>query len=54
MIVGGNIKYHTRTMTTAIALETNKGLFADGIALGIVLMTIAFTVNLSLSFLRKR
>ncbi|HRF91495.1 MAG TPA: ABC transporter permease, partial [Desulfobacter postgatei] len=54
MIVGGNIKYHTRTMTTAIALETNKGLFADGIALGIVLMAIAFTVNLSLSFLRKK
>lgn len=54
MIVGGNIKYHTRTITTAIALETNKGMFADGIALGIVLMTIAFGVNLSLSLLRKK
>ncbi len=54
MIVGGNIKYHTRTITTAIALETNKGLFADGIALGIVLILIAFAVNLSLSFLRKQ
>ncbi len=54
MMVGGNIKYHTRTITTAIALETNKGMFADGIALGIVLMTIAFGVNISLSFLRKR
>ncbi|MEH0019816.1 MAG: ABC transporter permease [Desulfobacter sp.] len=54
MMVGGNIKYHTRTITTAIALETNKGMFADGIALGIVLMAIAFGVNLSLSFLRKR
>ena len=54
MMVGGNIKYHTRTITTAIALETNKGLFADGIALGIVLILIAFAVNLSLSFLRKR
>ncbi|MCG8617123.1 MAG: ABC transporter permease [Desulfobacterales bacterium] len=53
MMVGGNIKYHTRTITTAIALETNKGMFADGIALGIVLMAIAFAVNLSLSFLRK-
>jgi tungstate transport system permease protein len=54
MMVGGNIKYHTRTVTTAIALETNKGLFADGIALGLVLITIAFIVNLSLSFLRKQ
>jgi tungstate transport system permease protein len=54
MMVGGNIKWHTRTITTAIALETNKGLFATGIALGLVLMSIAFMVNLSLSFLRKR
>ncbi len=54
MMVGGNIKYHTRTITTAIALETNKGFFADGIALGLVLIMIAFIVNLSLSFLRKQ
>ena len=53
MMVGGNIKYHTRTITTAIALQTNKGLFADGIALGLVLIFIAFVVNISLSFLRK-
>ncbi|EAI6632219.1 ABC transporter permease subunit, partial [Campylobacter coli] len=33
MIVGGNIKYDTRTITTAISLETNKGEFASGIAL---------------------
>ncbi len=50
MMVGGNIKYHTRTMTTAIALETNKGQFADGIALGIVLIIIALCVNICLSF----
>lgn len=54
MMVGGNIKWHTRTITTAIALETNKGLFATGIALGIVLLLIAFAINLSLSFLRRR
>jgi tungstate transport system permease protein len=54
MMVGGNIKYHTRTITTAIALETNKGQFADGIALGLVLIMIALIVNLSLSFLRKQ
>ncbi len=54
MMVGGNIKWHTRTITTAIALETNKGQFATGIALGLVLLTIAFAINLSLSFLRRR
>jgi tungstate transport system permease protein len=54
MMVGGNIKWHTRTMTTAIALETNKGLFAMGVALGLVLLAIAFAVNLSVSSLRKR
>lgn len=54
MMVGGNIKYHTRTITTAIALETGKGQFADGIALGLVLIFIAFIVNVSLSFLRKQ
>lgn len=45
MIVGGNIKYHTRTITTAISLETNKGEFATGIALGLVLISIAFVLN---------
>ena len=54
MMVGGNIKWHTRTITTAIALETNKGQFGMGIALGIVLLTIAFCVNFSISFLRRR
>ncbi len=54
MMVGGNIKWHTRTITTAIALETNKGLFGMGVALGLVLLFIAFFVNVSVSFLRKR
>jgi tungstate transport system permease protein len=54
MMVGGNIKWHTRTITTAIALETGKGMFATGIALGLVLILIAFGVNVSLSFLRKK
>jgi tungstate transport system permease protein len=54
MMVGGNIKWHTRTITTAIALETNKGQFAMGIALGLVLLAIAFAVNLSVSFLRRK
>jgi tungstate transport system permease protein len=54
MMVGGNIKWHTRTITTAIALETNKGLFATGIALGLVLIAIAFAVNVSVSLFRRR
>jgi tungstate transport system permease protein len=54
MMVGGNIKWHTRTITTAIALETNKGLFGMGVALGVVLLTIAFGVNLAVNFLRRR
>lgn len=36
LMVGGNILYHTRNITTAIALETSKGAFASGIALGLV------------------
>jgi tungstate transport system permease protein len=54
MMVGGNIKWQTRTITTAIALETNKGEFAMGIALGLVLLLIAFGVNVSVSLLRRR
>jgi tungstate transport system permease protein len=54
MMVGGNIKWHTRTITTAIALETGKGMFATGIALGLVLLVIAFGVNVGLSFIRKK
>ncbi len=54
MMVGGNIKWYTRTITTAIALETNKGQFAMGIALGLVLLAIAFIVSISVSFLRRR
>ena len=45
MMIGGNIEGVTRTITTAIALETSKGEFAQGIALGVVLMTIALVLN---------
>ena len=54
MMVGGNIKWHTRTITTAIALETGKGMFATGIALGLVLLLIAFAITLPASMLRRR
>lgn len=45
MMLGGNIRFYTRTMTTAIALETSKGEFAFGLALGIILMAVSFGVN---------
>ena len=54
MMVGGNIKWHTRTITTAIALETGKGEFAMGIALGIVLLLMAFLANSLLMILKRQ
>jgi tungstate transport system permease protein len=45
MIVGGNINHVTRTMTTAIALETSKGDLALAVGLGIVLVTLALAIN---------
>ena len=45
MMLGGNIRFYTRTMTTAIALETSKGDFAFGLALGLILMAVALAVN---------
>jgi tungstate transport system permease protein len=52
MMVGGNIAGETRTITTAIALETSKGEFAQGIALGIVLVAIALLMNGALLLLQ--
>lgn len=54
MMVGGNIKYHTRTVTTAISLETGKGEFVTGIALGLVLFAVALMVNISLTILKRK
>jgi tungstate transport system permease protein len=45
MMLGGNIRNYTRTVTTAIALETSKGEFGLSIALGIVLLAVAFAIN---------
>jgi tungstate transport system permease protein len=54
MMLGGNIRGYTRSITTTIALETSKGEFALGIALGIVLLGVALGVNVLLSLLRRR
>ncbi len=45
LMVGGNIAGQTRVLTTAIALETNRGEFALAIALGLILLLLAFAVN---------
>lgn len=52
MMIGGNIRRVTRTITTAIALETNKGQFSFGLALGIILLFIAFLINLIIHYLQ--
>jgi tungstate transport system permease protein len=52
LLVGGNIAGLTRNIPTAIALETSKGEFAYGIALGFVLMVIAVGVNVALAWLQ--
>lgn len=52
IIVGGNIDHLTRVMTTAIALETSKGDLGLALALGIVLLTIALTINALVMTLR--
>ncbi|MDY0263260.1 ABC transporter permease [Syntrophotalea acetylenica] len=54
MMLGGNIRGYTRTMTTAIALETSKGEFAFGLALGIFLLSVALLINMFLNFLQQR
>jgi tungstate transport system permease protein len=54
MILGGNIRGLTRTMTTAIAMETGKGEFAVALALGLVLMTVALVINLILTKIQQR
>jgi tungstate transport system permease protein len=48
LMVGGNIKGQTRVLTTAISLETMKGNFEIGIALGIVLLLVALVINVAL------
>ncbi len=54
MMVGGNILNYTRNIPTAIALETSKGQFAQGIALGIVLLGLALMLNFALTFFQGR
>jgi len=54
MIVGGNIQYYTRALTTAIVLQTRMGEFGLALALGIILLALSFAVNLVLTHLQLR
>jgi len=52
--VGGNIKGQTRTLTTAMVLETGKGNFEVAIALALLLLVLIFLVNWALTTIQQR
>ncbi len=54
LMVGGNIRGFTRTLTTAISLETSKGDLELSIALGIILISIALIINIALNRIQQR
>jgi len=54
MMVGGNIKGQTRTLTTAMVLETGKGNFDVAIALALLLLALVFLVNWALTSIQQR
>lgn len=54
MMVGGNLRGQTRVLTTAIVLETGMGEFATAIALSVLLLALAFLVNLALTWIQQR
>jgi len=54
MMLGGNILNSTRNIPTAIAMETSKGDFSQGIALGIILVSLAFILTMSLQYMQGR
>lgn len=54
MILGGNIAGHTRTMTTVIALEHDKGQFHDAMILGVLLLTLSLCINIGFHALQRR
>jgi tungstate transport system permease protein len=54
IMVGGNIKGYTRVLTTATVMETSKGNFDIAMALGIILLLLAFMVNAILTQIQQR
>ncbi len=54
MMLGGNAKGFTRTMTTAMALEYDKGEFIQAVALGCILLLLSFSINIAFHFFQGR
>jgi tungstate transport system permease protein len=54
MLVGGNIEHRTRVLTTAIVLETGKGNFDLALALGVILLSISFLINVLMLYLQGK
>jgi tungstate transport system permease protein len=54
MMVGGNIRHQTRVLTTAIVLETNKGNFEIAVALGVLLLFLAYLITFGLTWVQQR
>jgi tungstate transport system permease protein len=54
IIVGGNIRYHTRVLTTSIVLESSRGDFEMAMALGIILLALAFITNYTITLVQER
>jgi tungstate transport system permease protein len=54
IMVGGNIKGYSRVLTTATVMETGKGNFDLAIALGVILLILAFTINFILTQIQQR
>jgi len=54
MMVGGNIRHQTRVLTTATVLETGRGQFATAIALGFILLLLAYLVNMGLTWIQQK
>jgi tungstate transport system permease protein len=54
IMVGGNIKGYSRVLTTATVMETSRGNFDVAIALGIILLFLAYLINLVLTFIQQR
>lgn len=54
LMVGGNLQGQTRTLATAVALETGKGEFARGLAMGLVLLTVALVATAGIASLARQ
>jgi tungstate transport system permease protein len=54
MMIGGNIRWYTRVLTTAIALETSRGDLELSMALGIILISLSLGINLLLNRVQGR